>query len=73
MDSIIFDVDGTLWDSRAIVAETWNQVIREQTDLDIVLTVDSLTEHFGKLLPDIAACIFPDEPKERQMDSLSGA
>lgn len=70
MDSIIFDVDGTLWDSTEIVAETWNQIIREQTDLNIVLTADSLMPHFGKLLPEIAACIFPGETKERQMDLI---
>ena len=27
MDSIIFDVDGTLWDSTEIVAEAWNDYL----------------------------------------------
>ena len=26
MDSIIFDVDGTLWDSTEIVAEIWDSI-----------------------------------------------
>ena len=33
MDSIIFDVDGTLWDSVDPVAESWNLAIAENTDM----------------------------------------
>ena len=32
MDGIIFDVDGTLWDSTEAVARSWNQAIEENTD-----------------------------------------
>ena len=28
MDSIIFDVDGTLWDSTEIVAEAWTKAVQ---------------------------------------------
>lgn len=28
MDGIIFDVDGTLWDSVEVVAESWNLAIK---------------------------------------------
>ena len=34
MKSIIFDVDGTLWDSTDVVAKSWNMAIREHTDLE---------------------------------------
>ena len=34
MDGIIFDVDGTLWDSVEVVAESWNLAIKENSDLE---------------------------------------
>ncbi|MBS6195395.1 MAG: HAD family hydrolase [Clostridiales bacterium] len=70
MDSIIFDVDGTLWDSTAICAQSWNTVIRRETDLDPVITEQTLKGLFGRLLPDIAKVIFPDYSKERQLDLI---
>ena len=30
MESIIFDIDGTLWDSRALVAEGYNIQLRSE-------------------------------------------
>ena len=30
MDGIIFDVDGTLWDSVEVVAESWNLAIKSK-------------------------------------------
>ena len=29
-ESLIFDIDGTLWDSRAIVAEGYNAQLKEE-------------------------------------------
>lgn len=42
MDGIIFDVDGTLWDSTEAVARSWNQAIEENTDFSLSLTADRL-------------------------------
>lgn len=70
MDSIIFDVDGTLWDSTGICAEAWNTIIRRETDLDLVITEQTLKGLFGRILPDIAKAVFPDYPTERQLDLI---
>ena len=70
IDSIIFDVDGTLWDSTDIVAQAWNQVISQKTDRPANLTGKDLKNLFGRLLEDIAAVIFADEPKERQLELI---
>lgn len=64
MDSIIFDVDGTLWDTTHVVADAWNEVVRSETSLDLSITPQKLKTLFGKTMPDIAAILFPEEPKK---------
>ena len=41
MDSIIFDVDGTIWNSTDVVAQAWNEVL-EKEKIDIRVTADQL-------------------------------
>ena len=59
MDSIIFDVDGTMWNSTDIVARAWNQVLKKE-NTGIQVTASQLSRLFGKILPDIAKGIMPD-------------
>ncbi len=59
MDGIIFDVDGTLWDSTEPVAEAWNLAIRENSSLDISLNRRILKGLFGKTMTEIGEAIFP--------------
>ena len=42
MDSIIFDVDGTLWDSTDVVARAWTQYLREKEHMEIEITSQKL-------------------------------
>ena len=72
MDSIIFDVDGTLWDSRAVVAQSWNKVIRKHSDSDVVVTEEGFTSLFGKPVNEITDAIFPDmsEEEKRRLEIL---
>jgi len=58
MDSIIFDVDGTLWDSTYVIAKAWDVISKEQYDPNFDITPDLLKGHFGKLLADIGRAIF---------------
>lgn len=70
MDSMIFDVDGTLWDATEIVATAWTKAIRQEYDPQATVTSSQLRGLFGKLLPDIAAQLFPREEKDRQMELI---
>lgn len=70
MEAIIFDVDGTLWDSTEEVAVAWNAAIRDHTDLDMVLTGSRLVSEFGKPMDAIMDSLFPDLTRKEQ-DALA--
>lgn len=66
MKAIIFDVDGTLWDSTDVVAKSWNMAVRENTDIEANYTGESLKYLFGKTMQEIFAAVFPDYSLEEQ-------
>ena len=66
-ESIILDIDGTLWDSRALVAEGFNLQLTEEGYPHLCVTVDDLTPLFGKVMQDLADTLL--DP----VFSLSGA
>ena len=70
MDSIIFDVDGTIWDSTQSVADSWNKAIRKHSDLDLTLDPVSLSRVFGKTMTEIADALFPALDTEARMKLL---
>lgn len=66
MDGIIFDIDGTLWDSTEEVAVAWNRALREHSDIDRVLTGSELKKEFGKPLEQIMDDLFPQLRQEEK-------
>lgn len=66
MEAIIFDVDGTLWDSTDEVALSWNHVTEEILHREGKLTGKLLEPEFGKPLPEIINNVFPELTKEEQ-------
>lgn len=62
-DSIIFDVDGTLWDSTDIAAASYNKVL-EKEGLSVHVTGDMLKQLFGKPMDEIFATLLPGVPHE---------
>lgn len=64
MDGIIFDLDGTLWDSTEEIAKSWNQVLELHTTIKKHITAEDLKRVFGKPLEEIFATLFPEETKE---------
>lgn len=61
---IIFDMDGTLWDSAANVAESWNVAIRKNGAAERVLTEADIKGVMGKTMDVIAQTFFPKLPEE---------
>ena len=55
---LIFDLDGTLWDSSQPVAESWNEVF-ERRGSSLHLTADDIRNVMGKTMEEIARTILP--------------
>ena len=63
-ESLIFDIDGTLWDSRALVAEGYNQQLRQEGMEEFCVDAERLRPLFGKVMTAIADALFPQLPAE---------
>ena len=61
---IIFDLDGTLWDSTVPVAESWNIKIEEETGEADRLTPEDISNVMGMTMTQIADNLFPDIEEE---------
>lgn len=57
---IIFDMDGTLWDSAENVAKSWNQAIEESGFIERTLEADDIKNVMGKTMDTIAKLLFPE-------------
>ena len=65
-ESLIFDIDGTLWDSRALVAEGYNLQLRDEGMEEFCVDAQRLRPLFGKVMTAIADELFPHlPPRER--------
>lgn len=69
--AVIFDLDGTLWDSSEIIAPAWNGWCREH-GVDRVFTPAECRSYCGKTLEQIAALVFPDMEPARREEILLG-
>ena len=61
-DCLIFDIDGTVWDSRALVAEGYNLQLHKEGLDHLFVDAETLKPLFGKVMTEIADAIFPNIP-----------
>ena len=61
-ESLIFDIDGTLWDSRALVAEGYNIQLEKEGLSHLAVNAEMFRPLFGKVMTEIADIIFPSIP-----------
>lgn len=69
-DSIIFDLDGTLWDSTDAAAVIWKEVATEFDEVKDEITADRLKSLYGLPLEEIAVKLLPSIPEERAIEIM---
>ena len=61
-DGLIFDLDGTMWDSTKPIVEAWNIILGKHPEIKRAPIVEEdLTDCMGKTMYTIAAMLFPKE------------
>ena len=61
-ESLIFDIDGTIWDSRALVAEGYNIQLRKEGLDHLCTDAEALRPLFGMTIEDLADHLLPSVP-----------
>ena len=62
IDSIICDLDGTLWDSRKEVADSWSEIIKQYDYKRQDVSFQEINDLMGKTIDEIEDILFPDIP-----------
>ena len=64
IDSIIFDLDGTLWDATDGAAVVWKEVASKHPEITDTITADKLKSLYGLPLEEIAVKLLVSAPEE---------
>ncbi len=70
IDSIIFDLDGTMWDTTEDAARIWADITKRYPDVTDEVTGPKLKALYGLPLVDIAVQLFTSVPKERAIEIM---
>ena len=68
--AIIFDLDGTLWDSAQAVVDSWNEKITYFPDIDYYITMEQMYGYMGKTMEEIGLSFFNTVSRERALELL---
>ena len=69
--AVIFDLDGTLWDSSVQVIEAWNSIIKKYPETKAVVTPEKMATYMGKVLEEISSMLFEDISKDRGLEIMT--
>ena len=63
---LLFDLDGTLWDSAPAVAEAWNEIFQRECPGLKPLTVDDIHSVMGMTMKEISLALYPEADMPRR-------
>ncbi len=64
-DSILFDLDGTLWDATHVTAHIWETVLARHPEIHRTVTEADVQAYMGRTNEELAPLLFPDLPYEK--------
>lgn len=67
---IIFDMDGTLWDSASGVAKSWTRIVNQEYDKERVITTEDIQSVMGKTMDKIAEILFPELEEKARLELI---
>lgn len=67
---ILFDLDGTLWDSSREVAISWMEALEKRSDVKKEITMEMIQGVMGKTMYDIADILFGEYDEQTRMELL---
>lgn len=67
---IIFDMDGTLWDSAEGVAKSWTRIVNREYDKERIITVEDIHGVMGLTMDKIAEVLFSELPETERLELL---
>jgi len=70
-ESLILDIDGTLWDSRALVAEGYNIQLEKEGLQHLFVNAEMLKPLFGKVMTEIADAILFSIPESERYNLMA--
>ncbi len=66
VDALIFDLDGTMWDSTGCASDIWNRVFSKHREIDWKMTKEKAEQLMGKTMEEIGQMLFPDFSEEKR-------
>ena len=64
-DSILFDLDGTLWDATHVTAKIWPTVLACHPEVHRTITEADVQAYMGRTNEELASLLFPDLPYDK--------
>ena len=69
--AVIFDLDGTLWDSSGCIYQIWNIVFERHEEITFRVVQKDIGQYMGKTTDEIGAMLFPGQSVEFQKQILA--